>query len=64
MLILLVFTVFKRTIIIDSIICFLYASMNPPTAITLSPSDLESKSQPIDLGSALSAKYLQYSKEQ
>jgi hypothetical protein len=40
-----VFTIFKRTIIIDIIICFLMASMNPPMAITLSPSDLESKSQ-------------------
>ena len=40
-----VFTIFKRTIIIDSVICFLLASMNPPTAITHSPSDLESKSQ-------------------
>ncbi len=35
-----VFTIFKRTIIIDLIICFLLASMNPPMAIALSPSDL------------------------
>jgi hypothetical protein len=39
-----VFTIFKRTIIIDIIICFLMASMNPPMAFTHSPSDLKRKS--------------------
>jgi hypothetical protein len=36
--------------LVDSIICFLLASMNPPKAIALNPSDLESKFRALSKG--------------